>query len=96
MTMKVLFSRQSLFTNVALMKHPYTFAIEHRMNLFSELSIIYKTHNMNGYNGLFGRKVVFRECDGVFGGRKGVFGGVMGNSFNLGVPCQEYVSKMSK
>ena len=51
MTIKVLFSRQSLPTNVALMKHPYTFAIEHRMNLFSELSIIYKTPNMNGYTG---------------------------------------------
>ena len=50
MTMKVLFSRQSLSTNVALMKHPYTFAIEHRMSLFSELSI-YKTPNMNGYIG---------------------------------------------
>ena len=50
MTMKVLFSGQSLSTNVALMKHPYTFAIEHRMNLCSELSIFHKTSNMNGYN----------------------------------------------
>ena len=49
MTMKVLFSRQSLSTNVALMKHIYVFAIEHRINLFSELSIIYKTPNMNDY-----------------------------------------------
>ena len=49
MTMKVLFSAQSLFTNVALMKHPYTFSIEHRMNLFYELSIFHKTPNMNGY-----------------------------------------------
>ena len=49
MTIKVNFSRQSLPTNLALMKHPYTFAIEHRINLFSELSIIYKTPHMNGY-----------------------------------------------
>ena len=51
MTIKVLFSRQSLPTNVALMKHPYTFAIEHRMNLFSVLSIIYKTLNKDRYIG---------------------------------------------
>ena len=31
------------------MNHPYTFAIEHRMSLFSKLSIIYKTPNMNYY-----------------------------------------------
>ena len=51
MTIKVLFFRQSLPTNVALIKHPYTFAIEHRINVFSELSIIYKRPNMNGYIG---------------------------------------------
>ena len=51
MTIKVLFSRQSLPTNVALMKHTHTFEIEHRMNLFSKLSIIYKTPNMIGYIG---------------------------------------------
>ena len=49
MTMKVLFSRQSLSTNITLMKYPYTLAIEHRINLFSELLIFHKTPNMNGY-----------------------------------------------
>ena len=49
MTIKALFSIQCLPTDVALMKHPYTFAIEHRMDLFSELCIIYKTPNMNDY-----------------------------------------------
>ena len=39
------------------MKHPYTFAIEHRMNIFFELSIIYKTPKMKGYIGGGGLEV---------------------------------------